>query len=116
AQSSRWDEAIAVFEKALGFVAYDSPEVVYKNFGREYYNLGHGSGSIMLSEEEKRELREMAASESLRREFRTMRSNSQAIDRRISVDELAHWLTVMARACPGAPKPRRFVHYTNVKI
>jgi hypothetical protein len=70
----------------------------------------------MLSEEEKLELREMAASESLRREFRTMRNNSLAIERRISVDELAHWLTVMARACPGAPKPRRFVHYTNVKI
>jgi len=70
----------------------------------------------MLSEEEKRELREMAASESLRRDFRTMRKNSQAIERRISVDELAHWLTVMARVCPGAPKTRRFVHYTNMKL
>ena len=76
----------------------------------------YGSDSIMLSEEEKRELREMAASESLRLEFRTMRSNSQAIERRIGVDELAHWLTVMARVCPGTPKARRFVHYTNVKI
>ena len=76
----------------------------------------YGSGSIMLSEDEKRELREMAASESLRREFRTMRSNSQAIERRIGVDELAHWLTVMARVCPGAPKPPRSVRYTNVKI
>jgi hypothetical protein len=70
----------------------------------------------MLSEEEKRELREMAASESLRRDFRTMRKNSQAIERRIGVDELAHWLTVMARVCPGAARPRRFVHYANVKI
>jgi hypothetical protein len=70
----------------------------------------------MLSDEEKLELREMAASESLRREFRTMRSNSQAIERRIRVGELAHWLTVMARICPGAPKPPPPVHYTNVKI
>ena len=70
----------------------------------------------MLSEEEKQELREMAASEILREEFRMMRKNSQAIERRISVDELAHWLTVMARVCPGAPKPRRFVRYSNVKI
>lgn len=70
----------------------------------------------MLSEEEKQELREMAASESLREEFRTMRRNSHAIERRIGVDELAHWLTVMARVCPGAPKPRRFVHYTDVKL
>ena len=70
----------------------------------------------MISEEEKQELREMAASEILREEFRTMRKNSQAIERRIGVDELAHWLTVMARVCPGAPKPRRFVYYANVKI
>ena len=70
----------------------------------------------MLSEEEKQELREMAASESLREEFRTMRRNSQAIERRIGVDELAHWLTVMARVCPGARKPRRLVHYTDVRL
>lgn len=70
----------------------------------------------MLSKEEKQELREMAASESLREEFRTMRKNSQAIESVIGVDELAHWLTVMARVCPGAPTPRRFVHYTDVKL
>jgi hypothetical protein len=70
----------------------------------------------LLNEEEKRELRDMAASESLRIDFRTMRLNSRAIERRIGVDELAHWLTVMARACPGVPNARRFVHYTNVKI
>ena len=70
----------------------------------------------MLSEEEKLELKEMAASESLRREFQTMRENSQAIERCIGVDELARWLTVMARLCPDTPKTRRVVHYTNVKI
>ena len=70
----------------------------------------------MLSEEEKRELREMAASDSLRRDFRTMRRNSQATERRISVDELAHWLTALARVCPGVTKARRIVQYTNVKI
>ena len=70
----------------------------------------------MLSEEEKQELREMAASESLRDEFRAMRKNSRAMERTITVDELAHWLTVMARVCPGAPKPRRFVHYTDVRL
>jgi hypothetical protein len=69
----------------------------------------------MLSEREKQELREMAASESLREEFRTMRRNSEAIEQTLTVDELAHWLTVMARICPGEQKPRRFV-YTNVKI
>lgn len=70
----------------------------------------------MLSEEEKQELREMAASENLREEFRTMRKNSQAIESVIGVDELAHWLTVMARVCPGTLKPRRSVRYTNMKF
>ena len=70
----------------------------------------------MLSEKEKQELREMAASETLREQFRTMRRNSSAIERRIGVDELAHWLTVMARICPCDAKPRSSVHYTNVKI
>ncbi|HEX9662636.1 MAG TPA: hypothetical protein VGB27_10160, partial [Candidatus Binatia bacterium] len=52
---------------------------------------------IVLSDEEKRELREMAASEKLREEFRMLRKNSRAIEGRVSVDELAHWLTVMNR-------------------
>jgi hypothetical protein len=71
---------------------------------------------IVLSEEEKQELREMAASESLREDFRTMRRNTRAMEGEIGVDELAHWLTVMGRVCPGAPKPQCFVHYTKVKI
>jgi len=70
----------------------------------------------VLSEQEKRELREMAASESMREELRTLRRNSRAIERDIGVDELAHWLTVMGRVCPGAPRPQRFVHYTKVRI
>jgi len=70
----------------------------------------------VISEEEKQELREMAASESLREEFRTMRRNSAAIERTITVDELAHWLTVMARVCPGASKPRRFILDADMRI
>jgi hypothetical protein len=76
----------------------------------------YGSGSTLLSEEEKQEMRDMAASESLRDDFRTMRKNSRAMEKTITVDELAHWLTVMARVCPVAPKPRRLVHYTDVKL
>jgi len=49
-------------------------------------------------------------------EFRPMRRNSEAIERAITVDELAHWLTVMARVCPGSPKPRRSVHYADMRI
>jgi hypothetical protein len=70
----------------------------------------------VLSEEEKRELREMAASASLREEFRTLRKNSQAIERWIGVDELAHWLTVMARVCPGEPKRRRSIPFLDARL
>jgi hypothetical protein len=70
----------------------------------------------MLSEEEIQELKEMAASETLREEFRTMRLNSQGIARRIGVDELAHWLTVMARVCAGAGKTRRPILDSDMRL
>ena len=70
----------------------------------------------MLSDEEKQELREMAASDKLREEFRTLRRNSRMMEGRVSVDELAHWLTVMVRMCPGDQKPRRIIPYANVKF
>lgn len=70
----------------------------------------------MLSEEEKRELREMAASEKLREEFRTLRRNSRTIEGRVSVDELAHWLTVLNRICPGNSKRRIFIHDADMRL
>jgi hypothetical protein len=57
----------------------------------------YGRDSIVLSDEEKRELREMAASEKLREEFRTLQRNSRMMEGRVSVDELVHWLMVMNR-------------------
>jgi hypothetical protein len=70
----------------------------------------------VLSEREKHELREMAESASLREEFRTMRRNSEAIGRMITVDELARWLTVMARLCPGVPRAKRAADYVTMKL
>jgi hypothetical protein len=70
----------------------------------------------MLTENEKREMREMAESASLQEEFRRMQRNSRAIEGHLSVDELIHWLTVMARTCPAPAKRRPFVPYTNVKL
>jgi len=70
----------------------------------------------MLSEREKQELREMVESESLREEFRTMRRNSAAMAQTITVDELAHWLTVMARLCPGVPKAKQAAHLATMKL
>jgi hypothetical protein len=70
----------------------------------------------MLSEREKQELREMAGSETLREEFRALRRNSEAIERALTVDELAHWLTIMARFSPAPPNPRPPVHYATVRF
>jgi len=70
----------------------------------------------VLSEREKQELCEMAASQTLREEFRAMRRNSAAIERTITVDQLAHWLTVMARGCPCAPKAKQAAHYAAMKL
>ncbi|MDP9129084.1 MAG: hypothetical protein M3N35_01735 [Candidatus Binatota bacterium] len=67
----------------------------------------------MLSDEEKQELRDMAASETLRTEFRVLRNNSRAIEQRLSVDDLARWLTAINRICPGDPKPRKRIVGTN---
>ncbi|MGZ8465430.1 MAG: hypothetical protein ACXWXT_07795 [Candidatus Binatia bacterium] len=70
----------------------------------------------MLSEEEKRELREMGASETLREEFRTLQRNSREIAQRMSVDDLARWLTAINRICPGDPKLRKFITGSNFKF
>ena len=70
----------------------------------------------MLTNEEKQELREMAASTTLREEFRTLRRNSRTGEGNISADDLMRWLTAMARICSQAAKSRPFVHYTHAKI
>jgi hypothetical protein len=71
---------------------------------------------VRLTEDEKREMREMAESASLQEEFRTMRRNSRAIEEQFTVDQLIRWLTTMARTYPTPAKPRAFVQYTNVKL
>ena len=70
----------------------------------------------MLTEEERTELREMAASETLREEFRALRRSSQQLERRVSVDEFIRWLTAMARVLPKPSMPRRFIEYKNMKF
>ena len=70
----------------------------------------------MLSDEEKRELKEMGASERVRNDFRVMRRNSQAIAERIGVDQLARWLTSINRICPVNPKSRRPVHDADMRL
>jgi len=69
----------------------------------------------MLSEEEKNELREMGKSVRLREEFQMLRENSQALERRVSIDDLMSWLTAMAQILPATP-PRPFLEYRNARI
>jgi len=71
---------------------------------------------VVLTENEKRELREMAKSASLKEEFRAMRRNSRAVEDRMTIDDWIRWLTAMGRAFPAPTKPRPISHYTNVKI
>jgi len=70
----------------------------------------------MLSEQEKQELREMGESATLREEFRILRRNSREIAQRMSVDDLARWLTAINRICPGDPKPRKFITGNNFRF
>jgi hypothetical protein len=70
----------------------------------------------VLSDQEKQELREMAASEALREEFRALRKNSQEIERRITVDELARWLTAINRICPGDPQRRNLLPNADFRL
>jgi hypothetical protein len=68
-----------------------------------------------LSEEEKRELREVAASTEIRNEFRVLREQSLQ-HRSFDLDEFIRFLTVASRLSPGTRRLRRFIHYTNVKL
>jgi hypothetical protein len=69
----------------------------------------------VLTEAEKQELREMAASMTLREEFQTLRRNSRTREVSISVDDLMQWLTAMAQICPPVSS-RPLVHYAHAKI
>lgn len=68
----------------------------------------------MLSEEEKQELRELAASTKVRDEFRMLKSLSAA--RPVDIDRYIQFLTVMSRLKPELAPPRTFVEYTNVRL
>jgi len=70
----------------------------------------------MLTNKEQQELKEMAASTTLREEFRTLQRNSRTGERSISADDLMRWLNTMAQVCPQPRKSRPFVHYTHAKI
>lgn len=71
----------------------------------------------MLSEDEKRELRSLASSSTLRNEFRQLRNSSRAdTEKPVDIDQLLSFLTTMSRLCPPSPRFRTFVPYTDVRI
>ncbi len=70
----------------------------------------------MLSEQEKRELKEMAASATIREEFRLLEVASRAAQARASLDHYLRFLTTMSRLSTHPPIPRPFVPYTIVRI
>jgi hypothetical protein len=67
------------------------------------------------SEEERREMRELAASKKIRDEFRLLRSHSLH-KRRVKLDEFIRFLTVTSCLTSRARRRRRFVDYTQVKL
>jgi hypothetical protein len=69
----------------------------------------------MLSEKEKQEMREMAASATVRDEFRLLRRLSLA-RQPVDVDRFIQFLTAMARLNPKPAPLRAFVEYTSVKL
>ena len=70
----------------------------------------------MLTDEEKQDLKELAGSAAVRDEFRLLRRNSMALQRRVDVDKFISFLTAMARLNPKPVAPRAFVAYKQVKI
>jgi len=70
----------------------------------------------VLTDEEKQELKELAGSAAIREEFRLLRRNSMALQRRVDVDTFISFLTAMSRLNPNPAAPRVFVPYKQVKI
>ena len=77
---------------------------------------GFRNDSAMLSELEKREMKEMAASTAVREEFELLRKLSQFDPHApMELDQLVNWLSAMNRCFPSPP-PRPFVPYARVLL
>jgi len=70
----------------------------------------------MLSEQEKREMKEDAKSAVIREDFERLRKVSQFDpDQPMDLDRLVDWLSTMNRAFP-LPPPRKPVPYPNARL
>jgi hypothetical protein len=70
----------------------------------------------MLSEQEKQELKEMAASARIREEFSLLEAASRATQARVTPDQYLKFLTTMSRLGSFRPAKGRFVPYNIVRI
>jgi hypothetical protein len=69
----------------------------------------------VLSEKEKQEMRELAASEAIREEFRLLRKYSMK-HQPVGLDQYIRFLTAISRLNSKPARPRAFVEYTQVKL
>jgi hypothetical protein len=69
----------------------------------------------VLTEKEKQELAEMAASAAIRNEFRMLRRNLPARGPG-DIDAFVRFLTAMSRLNPAPVKRRTFVPYPSAKL
>jgi len=70
----------------------------------------------MLSEEEKRELKEMAASAKLGEDFRLLEEVSREAQTQVTWVQYLDFLTTMSLFGALQAPPRPFAHYTNVRL
>ena len=71
----------------------------------------------MLSEQERREMQEMAKSVAVREEFRQLKAASRLPKtQRVDLDRLMDFLTTMTCLTGRPLPPRPFVRYTNVRL
>ncbi len=71
----------------------------------------------MLSEEERREMREVAASATVREEFERIRAASRRpVDHPLDFAQFLKFLTLMTRLGGDRLRPRPFVRYTRVLL
>lgn len=70
----------------------------------------------MLSEEEKQELKDMAASARIREEFSLLDAASRAAQAKVTPDQYVKFLSTMFRLTTPPPVKRPFVPYRTVRL
>ena len=70
----------------------------------------------MLTEQERRELKEMAASAALREDFLELERGARQAEERLSLDQRIQFLTVMSRLRPLPPAPWEPMIFTIARL